>query len=292
MKKKIKYKAYFYGCCDITATTTFLKSKNCIFNEFKRFHHYFSFQSSYWAASINGKESCHPFVPKGVYPENSIFNEKNKIMVLTVLCDPIIGNYVNQKKELVRFGYPHLDATKIPLKDYPDDYGLGGGACTDDVYQSFTTNYSFKGMTSVDEIIKNFETIINSFSRDTQFVILLGPTFESKFGEKNKLCQSVDMKNIYKDINHAMVNTFTSSNIHFIDPNKFYKIPKKKSDLFYYNFPSILHYPRSLYKAIAKEMHNLFPGTIKYDCLFDLKRFFRKKIQPKLLKVFKRKAIQ
>lgn len=287
--KKIKIKTYFYGSCDITATATYIKNNNCVFNDYRRFGNYYSFQSDYWVASIFNNEVEHPFVAHGVYPEKSIFNDEPKIVVLTVLCDPLIGNYIGPNKKLIRFGYSHLDATKSYKENYPNEYNFYGPS----IFEQFSKDYLFYGMTKEKEIIDNFKIIFNNFnSSNTQFIIFLGPVFDSCYGEKNLLCKEVDMKSIYRNINQAMKSTFIGANIHFIDPNLFYRKPKKQSDLFYYNFPSLIHYPRKTYKKMAKEMHHLFPRVIKYDYLSDIKRFIRKKIRPKLAHLKKKFCIR
>lgn len=281
--KKRRIKAYFYGSCDITASSTFIKKTNCVFNDFTRFGNFYSFQTDYWVSSIYGHEVVHPFVAKGVYPDKSVFDEEEKIVVFTVLCDPLLGNYIGRDGSLIRFGYPHISATKQYEKNYPNECAYYGK----NVFEQFSKTYKYAGMTNVERTIDNFKIILSKFSnKHNHYIILLGPTFNSEFGEKNLLCKDIDMKLVYDQINKRMLSTFKDNNIHFIDPNKFYRKPTKKSDLFYYNFPSLIHYPRITYKKIAKEMHRLFPKTIKYDLLSDLKRFIRKKIKPKFARFF------
>lgn len=277
-------KAFFYGSCDITAITSYIRNKNCCFNDYKRFGNFLSFQSTYWVESIFNREVVHPFVENGVYPDCSIFTKEEKILVFTVLCEPLFGEYKDSQERIIRFGYPHLDATEDYDKKYPYEYKKYGRA----VFDSFANNFVFEGMIKVDKIVDNFRTIMNHFPKGTQFVIILGPTIDSDFGEMNKLCQTIDMKKTYQKINDAMVTCFKSSNVHFINPNNFYKEPKRKEDLFYYNFPSMIHYTRGTYKRMAKAIHHLFPSIIKYDYLNELKRLYRKIIRPKLslLKVF------
>ena len=269
-------KAYFYGPCDISAIYTFIKRKNVYYN-----NNFFSFRSSNWVQFLNGTIPEHPFVNKdSVFPDKKIFCDNTpRIIVISVLGEPLEGKYVNGKN-IIRFGCPHLDATKDYLFNYKDFVEIYGH----EVFKTFK-KYDYCGEFTINEIVNNFQIILHSFPTTTKICILLGPTFDSGFGEVNLYCATKNMINLYSELNSKISNLCKEmQNVYLINPANYYKKPKHIKEMFYYNSLTILHYPRDTYKRMAKQLCKYFPTTIKYYCFSRTKRKikrFLKKIRNK-----------
>ena len=192
-------------------------------------------------------------------------------MILSVLSEPLLGNYTDGKR-LVRFGYLHIDATGDFRAHYPKEVESYGEA----TFEEFGKSFRFLERTIAQETVDNYATILDRLGRQTMVCFILGPTMQSTFGEGGLFCQSEDVVSIYRELNGAMKAGFGSrENAFFIDPADYYRSPRKKSQLYYYNCPSMLHYPRRTYVLMAKQLHRLFPRSIKYDKLYGAKRGFR-----------------
>lgn len=220
------------------------------------------------------------FVEPAFYPnKEDIYSKKYKLIILSVISDGILGVYQNKVKGYkIAYGMHKFDATLEGGRLYREDSTIYGGisGISLNEYIAFSKSYQFLGLISPVECSNNFKIFIDSLPRGIDVCILLGPTFESAYGEMNPTLKGCG-KEIYERINKEMYRTFSSyPNVSLVDPSLFYIKPKHKYQMFYYNFNSINHYPSKTYRLIAKEIHKLYPDLIKVSYKKACKRFFKR----------------
>lgn len=251
LMKKNQKNAILIGPCDITAISMFLKNIKIV--DFNNTGTWNTCLSSYWVDCLLNKRSRNPFVDESCYPDKTIFEKENPILIMSILMEPQLGLYRNRyDNSTLMFGFPHLDIKKHYKDIYREDllkFGEKG-------FEDIKNNYIFEGCIKPQQVIDNYKIILQSIPPDTKVCILLGPTFSSKYGEQNIFYQQFDIKKYFMELNSLMYENFAKQdNVELIDPSKFYKKPLKKTSMYYYNFMSISHYPRLTYYKIANYLH-------------------------------------
>lgn len=268
----------FFGPCDITAISTYIrKNNNVLFIDKNTTGTFDLCESTYWVQDILNQKVSHPFISKYAYPEIDFRETDINGIVISLLCELGRGLYENKKGQYLKFGFANIDATKDYLLNYKAEVDWYGK----EVFEAFSEEWCFKGTMHIKDIISNYQIILNNIPDRVHIYILLTPTFKSKYGETNDYFKTINGTEVFAKLNNMMKAHFAyKSNITFLDPTDYYIPPKKKSDLFYYNSPSIRHYPRSCYRSIALYLSKK-EKEIKFDYTRDIKRFIKKHLHLK-----------
>ena len=246
MKKPI----VMIGPCDITAISKYINTKRRKIEiyDYNNCGDWNTCLSSYWVDSIESKKSSSPLVKNCCYPEAKLFNNNCSLIIMSILLEPQLGLYQNKYNgSTLYYGFPHIDARTNYSLNYSIDFQKYG-------FEAFNElkNYNFYGHISSKQVVDNYKKIIDTIGQETKICIVLGPTFPSRFGEQNSFYKQFDVLNYFEILNEAMKKTFKQKkNVLFIEPKLFYKVPRNKNQLFYYNFMSIAHYPKKTYIKIA-----------------------------------------
>ena len=287
-------KIIFRGPCDITAIYSYLKPKNIIYDTEligdKIDKVWDTSLSIYLAQLANNVFVNDVFVEKNQYPKADIFDE-NKIdgVVISILNEGYHGIYKNKINDYeVAYGLWNYDATYKKGYHYLEGEAKGVTGfprLTKRDYTRFSSEYSFCGRISPEESSINIKRFVDRFSDRVKICIILGPTFPSAFGEKSPAFKDDNSIIFFKKLNDSISDIFNSyKNVFLIRPADYYVKPKKRSDLFYYNYPSIGHYPKKTYKKIAKHICKIFNRKIRYDYHKSFLKFI-KKIKMKFIRV-------
>ena len=243
-------KVVFCGGCDITAICRYIKkTPNVKVIDYNLTNTWMNSVSHYWIQALDNKKLPNHEKYGIYYPDtNPLLDKDIDILVISILGEVGEGLYRNKKNgSLLLYGFANVDATKNPLF-YTDGKPVKNGS----VLESIINEFEFLGEINQDDVIKNYKRIISSLDPHIYLYILLGPTFESAFGEKNYYFQSINGIDKYSSLNKKMKSEFGCyKNVKFIDPAKFYSKPRKLKQLYYYGYPSIRHYSRFTYFKIA-----------------------------------------
>lgn len=272
----VKKQISLYGPCDITAISAFLRGRNIKVHDFNNCGTYATCLSEYWVQQINHNNNESKLIDKNSFPNLGELTKSDTI-IISVLSEPLMGVYQNiYNGSSIHFGFPNKNV--ILNKDvYINDYKSYG----DETFIDLKNNYIFKGQAEIKQILKNYYQIINFIPSSTKIIIILGPTFASAFGEENYYLKTVNVAKYYKDLNEKLTESLKcNTNVFYIDPADFYTPPKKRSELFYYNFYSITHYPTKTYFLIARQIKRIVNNrSIKIKSF----HYFLKQIRHKML---------
>lgn len=279
-------KILFRGNCDVKAVTQYIKSTNDILVEsaFKG-----KYLDTVWDASISlylmqsATDSIikSKFVEPTFYPSSDIYSSDYEAIIISCIGDGILGVYENiTDGSRLAYGIWTSDATKNDGEEFFNDKIAHGGLpnLTKEDYHVFAQNYKYLGRTSVNDCVSNYEAFIKKVPKSTKIIILLGQTFLNVYGERNPAMKQGG-REFYSELNNKLISTLAVyKNVYFIDPSKYYKKPKNKYDIFYYNFPTINHYPCITYLKMAKEIAAIISKKrIKIDNWFYIKQKIRRK---------------
>lgn len=243
-------KVVFAGGCDITAICRYIKrTSNIKIVDFNSTGTWLNCISHYWVQALDNIKITD-YQKYGVYYPNTdpFLDNDVDILVISILLEIGKGLYRNKNNgAFLLWGFANVDATKNP-----NFYAEGKEIEKNSVLESIVNDYEFLGEINYDDVVKNYKRIIQSLNSHARIYIILGPTFESAYGEKNYFFQSTFGSSKYNSLNKKMMAELGCfKNVIFIDPAKFYIKPRKLKQLFYYNFPSITHYSRLTYIGIA-----------------------------------------
>lgn len=258
-------KTILIGPCDITAISTFLVHRRMDIFDINNCGTYNTCLSSYWIDSINNNKNKSRFISPCCYPDWNQLCKNTSTIVMSLLLEPQLGLYKNRKNgSSIIFGYPHIDARMHYNDYYKNDVCVFGK----EAFLELKDNYDFIGVIKPKEVVNNYKKIIEKIDCRISICILLGPTFDSKYGEQNIFYQQFDIKAYFSELNGLMKETFESEKrVWLLDPYCYYKQPKNKLDIFYYGFPSISHYPRITYSKIAYILSRRYKG-ISFNYLY------------------------
>ena len=266
------------GGCDVTAICRYIKRTNnvkmIIHNSTKTWMNSISY---YWAQYLDNIR-IPDYQNYGVYyPNDDIFGSNVDVLVISLLGEIGEGIYKNKgNSSYLLFGFPNVDATKNP-----EFYAESTRIEDKHILEYIVNKCEYVGESSPSDIVDNYRKILSKINPRAKIYIILGPTFKSDFCEKNYYFQNVDGVEKNDCLNNAMINEFRDNkNVIFINPKKFYKKPKRRAQMYYYNYPSIRHYPRSTYFRIAiwlRRKNRSLKISYKEFFIF-IKEQFRKKI--------------
>lgn len=265
----------FRGGCDVKAAYEYIKKNNnieiqSVFRSYHRVEVWNTSLSLFLKQAACCYEVKNRFVDVGLYPNKDIFTKKyaNGAIIFSLIGDGMMGLYENVLyKNKLMYGYFPYDATAENGKYYIDQTALNGGYpdIAREEYISFAEQYKFLGQIAPNESVENYKTFIKAMDPTCKKIIFLGPTIENPYGEWSVPMQR-NGRLFYKQLNNMMRNEFSSyDNVYLIDPNVFYKQPQNKYEMFYYNFPSILHYPCYTYYCMAQEISKITNGLVEVD---------------------------
>lgn len=277
-------KVLFRGPCDINAISCYVKKSDNIIVESafkgKFLDKVFDASISLYLkqAALNEKIVSH-FVEPTFYPSDDVFNGTYDWIVISIIGDGILGIYedvINHNR--IAYGIWTSNATKKDGEEFFNDSITHGGIpnIIREEYRDFASHYRYLGQAKPEDIVNNLQSFFDALDDKTKMIILLGPEFENKYGEKNPALLNNGPK-YYKSVNRALQNNFSNnSRVYLLNPNDFYKRPLHKYKIFYYGYETINHYHIKTYYLMAKQIQKITEGAVMVDSAFYYKQLLRR----------------
>lgn len=280
-------KIFLKGACDIDALCFYLKPKHNILIQkeggIQTEKHGIFYGTSHTEILMHLNEKfSDKFIDNDFY-KSAIFDSDNDLIILSIISEYQYGLYRNKITGMkVLYGERTSNCFKFPEQYSDITLDFGFPELTDDDYNSISENYEFVGWNDVETITKNFKIFLSRFNQNTKFVFLLGPVIHDEEFEKSRPIRGCET--FFASLNQELKEQFASNkNVYFVDPNLYLK-KHYKSEYYYYNYQSIVHYKRYVYYQMAKELECLFPSLVKAT----YKRERIRKIKKHIKKIFRK----
>lgn len=274
------------GACDVEALNFYLKKRREITFCKEGVIHTEKHGDFYCTANteilLNLRKTFNSKFIDNAFYKTILLNKHFDVIVLSTITEYCYGIYQNKFND-IKIIYGENKHNCFTDGEFYQNGNLffGFQELNSSDYTDLEKEWKYLGINNIDNVIENYRKIVSLYGRNSDIVFLLGPVIHDELEETSR--PFVDSEYFFEELNKRLISEFSyCKNVKFIDPNIHLR-KHLKSEYFFYNSQSFVHYKRKVYYCMAKDLHKFYPDIVKATYSNERKRRI-KKIIKKLLR--------